>query len=149
VRRLALLWLPSAKHVVVVGGGLVGRALAGSVAGRCRVVTLLEAGPNLGLPMASPRRWTAVRRAGEHHVELVRNATLVEITATDVAYDVGGGQRRVAADEVIIAGDVHPGAPLADQLRAHGIEVHVVGDAGEVGYIEGAVHSAWRVARSL
>jgi hypothetical protein len=27
--------------------------------------------------------------------------------------------------------------------------VQVVGDAHEVGYIEGAIHSAWRVARAL
>ena len=34
-------------------------------------------------------------------------------------------------------------------LRRRGVEVHVVGDAGDVGYIEGAIRSAWQVAREL
>ena len=76
-----------------------------------------------------------------------REAAVVEITASEVVYDVGDNRRRVAADTVVVAGEVRPGAPLADALRARGVEVHVVGDAGEVGYIEGAIHSAWRVAR--
>jgi len=50
---------------------------------------------------------------------------------------------------VIVAGEVRSGAPLADELRAAGVEVHVVGDAAEVGYIEGAIHSAWSLARKL
>jgi hypothetical protein len=99
--------------------------------------------------MAAPRRWTAVRKAVAHGVDVVREATVVEITAADVVYEVGGEQRRAPADTVVVAGEVHAGAPLADALQARGVEVHVVGDAGEVGYIEGAIHSAWRVAGAL
>jgi hypothetical protein len=78
-----------------------------------------------------------------------RDATVIENTAIDVEYEVGGARRRAPADAVVVASEVHPGAPLADELRARGIDVHVVGDAAEVGYIEGAIRSAWRVARSL
>jgi 2,4-dienoyl-CoA reductase-like NADH-dependent reductase (Old Yellow Enzyme family) len=147
VRSLSRRWMPIGSRVVVLGGGLVGLELAEFLAERGRSVTVLEQGPAAGLPMAAPRRWTAVREAVAHGVDIVREAAVVEITASEVVYDVGDNRRRVAADTVVVAGEVRPGAPLADALRARGVEVHVVGDAGEVGYIEGAIHSAWRVAR--
>ncbi len=149
VRSLSRWWLPLGRRVVVVGGGLVGLELAEFLAARRRTVTVLEPGPAVGLPMAAPRRWAAVRRAASHGVDLVRRATVVEITAGEVVYDVGDDRRRTVADAVVIAGEVRAGAPLVDGLGALGVEVHVVGDAGEVGYIEGAVRSAWRVARGI
>jgi NADH dehydrogenase FAD-containing subunit len=99
--------------------------------------------------MAAPRRWTAVRTAASHGVDIVREATVVEIAVDEVVYEVGDSRRRVPADAVVIADEVRAGAPLADMLQARGVEVHVIGDAGEVGYIEGAIHSAWRVARAI
>jgi hypothetical protein len=55
----------------------------------------------------------------------------------------------VPAGSVIIASHVSSGSSLATELAATGIEVHTVGDAAAVGYIEGAVHSAWAVAAQL
>ena len=149
VRRLSRWWLPLGRRVVVVGGGLVGIELAEFLAERRRSVTVLEPGPAAGLPMAAPRRWTAIRTAAAHGVHVEREATLVAITADDVEFDVGGERRRVPADAVVVASEVRSGAPLADDLRRRGVEVHVVGDAADVGYIEGAIRSAWRTARAL
>lgn len=50
------------------------------------------------------------------------------------------------ADMVIYADGTTVAAPLADELRAAGIDVEVIGAAGDVGYIHGATHSAWEVA---
>jgi hypothetical protein len=47
---------------------------------------------------------------------------------------------------VIYADGTTAAAPLADDLRAAGIDCEVIGDAGEVGYIHGAIHSAWKAA---
>jgi hypothetical protein len=74
---------------------------------------------------------------------------VVAITTADVAYEVDGTERRVPADTVVIAGEVSAGADLATQLNDEGFEVHVVGDAAEVAYIDGAIHSAWHTARNL
>jgi NADPH-dependent 2,4-dienoyl-CoA reductase/sulfur reductase-like enzyme len=141
--------MPIGKRVVVVGGGLVGLELAEFLAERGRQVTVLEPGAHLGLPMAMPRRWTAVRRAVEHGVTLVRNAELVAIDRKHVTYRSPDGECRVDAADVVLAADVHPDTSLAERLRAAGFEVHVAGDAAAVGYIEGAIHSAWRVAADL
>ncbi len=149
IRDLTRKVLPIGKDVVVIGGSLVGLELAEFLAERRKTVTVLEHGAQAGLPMAIPRRWTAVRRATEHGVTVHRDAEVVEITASEVHYRVGDEMARVPADLVVVASYVEAGAPLADDLRARGLDVHVVGDAGEVGYIQGAVHSAWRVARAL
>jgi NADPH-dependent 2,4-dienoyl-CoA reductase/sulfur reductase-like enzyme len=149
IRALSRRWMPVADEVVVIGGGLVGLELAHFLAERGREVTVLERGAAMGLPMASPRRWTAVRRAREHRVNLVRRAEVTEITTTDVAYQAGDQATRVRAGTVIVASEVSPGSTLATELADLGLEVHTVGDAAEVGYIEGAVHSAWAVAATL
>ena len=143
-------FLPVGKDVVVVGGSLVGLELAEFFAERGKSVTVLEAGAQLGLPMALPRRWNAVRRAADHGVRLERQATVEQITATAVHYrDHDGVQRTASADLVVVASEVSSGAPLAEALRQQGVDVDLVGDAAEVGYIQGAIHSAWRVAREV
>jgi NADPH-dependent 2,4-dienoyl-CoA reductase/sulfur reductase-like enzyme len=149
IRELSKRWMPIGAQVVVLGGGLVGLELAEFLAERGRTVTVIEAGPVLGSAMAMPRRWAAVRRATEHGVTLVRNAAVVEITEHHVVYRVGDDEHRVAATDVVVADEVRPDGSLADELRSAGFEVEVVGDAAEVGYIDGAIHSAWRVARAL
>ena len=73
-----------------------------------------------------------------------------EITPSSVVYrDSEGRRATAAADLVVVASEVSSGAPLAKELADRGVAVEVVGDADEVGYIQGAVHSAWQVARHL
>jgi hypothetical protein len=55
----------------------------------------------------------------------------------------------VPADHVILASGVVPDPTVADRFRAEGFEVHVVGDAAAVGYIEGAVRSGYLTGRAL
>src|SRR3546814_2376478 len=68
--------------------------LAELLAERRRQVTVLEPGPAIGLPMASPRRWATVRKATAHGVELVRGAEVKEITASDVVFVLADGEPR-------------------------------------------------------
>ncbi len=149
IRKITERYFPVGKQVVVIGGSLVGLELADFLAERGRTVTLLEEGGQVGLPMAMPRRWHAVARAGRHGVTLHRRATAERITEDAVHYRTKEGADSVPADLVVVASEVSPSAPLADSLRALGVETHVVGDAGEVGYIDGAIHTAWQVARTL
>lgn len=149
VRRLSKTWMPIGRHVVIWGGGLVGLELAEFLAERDRKVTVLEEGPILGLPMAMPRRFAAVQQAIAHGVALFRNAKLTDIRRDVVVYRVGDEERTVRADTVVLAGGVEPDTKFADDLRSAGFDVKVVGDAEDVAYIEGAVHSAWAVAGAL
>ena len=141
--------MPIGRHVVIWGGGLVGVEIAEFLAERERAVTVLEEGPVVGLPMAMPRRFAAVRQATAHGVALVRNAELAEIRRDVVVYRAGDEERAVRADTVVLAGGVKPDTEFGDDLRKAGFDVRMVGDAHDVGYIEGAVHSAWTVVGTL
>lgn len=149
VRTLSKRWLPLGDDIVVVGGGLVGVELAEFLAERGRAVTVLEAGDKLGVEMAHPRRARALHEARAHGVELLTGAELVEITPTDVVFRVGDDEHRAAADQVVLASGVVPDTGLADAIRAAGHEVLVVGDAAEVGYIQGAVRSGYLAGRAV
>lgn len=150
IRKLTRTYLPMGKDVVVIGGSLVGLELAEWLAERGRNVTLLSGGQQLGLPMAMPRRWTAARKAGELGVTVHRFAKPTMITKDTVEFTVQDGTPQSApADAVIFADGTYAAAPLADDLAAAGIAHTVVGDAAEVGYIEGAIHSAWKFATSF
>jgi NADPH-dependent 2,4-dienoyl-CoA reductase/sulfur reductase-like enzyme len=137
------------KDVVVIGGSLVGLELAEFLAERGRRVTLLHEKQVLGLPLAMPRRWTAVKDAIAHGVEIHRNVHVDEITPDSVVWTVGEQKHRAKADMVVYADGTTAAAPLADDLRAAGFSVDVVGDAGAVNYIHGAMHTAWDVAIQL
>ncbi|MEU4839936.1 FAD-dependent oxidoreductase [Nocardia testacea] len=149
IRTVTRRYLPIGKNIVVIGGSLVGLELAEFLAERGRNVTLLEEGRQLGVPMAMPRRWTAVRHAGEAGVRLHRGATVLRITGTHVEFRIGEQMSSAPADMVVVASDVSARAPLAEALVGTVPEIHVVGDAAKVDYIQGAIHSAWEVATEL
>jgi 2,4-dienoyl-CoA reductase-like NADH-dependent reductase (Old Yellow Enzyme family)/NADPH-dependent 2,4-dienoyl-CoA reductase/sulfur reductase-like enzyme len=159
LRRLSRVWLPLGRRVVVVGGGLVGLELAVFLAERGRQVTIVDDGDQLGLPMALPRRWRAVAHAAEEGVRVHRGATVAGLLDAAVRLSVaapGDGAQRsvdVPADDVVVASGVEADTSRADALGTAlvgtGVEVHVVGDASGVGYIEGAVRSGFDVAAAL
>ena len=147
IRRLTKIALPMGKNVVVIGGSLVGLELAEFLGERGRNVTLLHDSQQLGLPLAMPRRWTAVRHAKHYGVDIKRNVKVTRITESSVEWtDAKGNAKSAPADMVIYADGTAAAAPLADALRAAGVDCEIIGDAGDVGYIHGAIHSAWKVA---
>lgn len=149
VRTMSKRWMPIGKRVVVVGGGLVGVELAEYLAERGRSVTVLEAGEKLGLEMAHPRRARALYEARSRGVDFITGAELSGITQSGVTFSVGEESRTVRADAVVIASGVHADDSVAEQLRAEGFEVQLVGDASSVDYIEGAVRTGYLAGRSL
>ena len=154
LRRLSRLWMPVGRRVAVIGGGLVGVELAGFLAGRGRVVTLLEESPYLGAEMALPRRMRAVHELEEAGVRMERRVAVTGIDPRAVNYRPAGADgwdqsRSVPADTVIYAAGVKPDPGLADRLRAAGLDARPVGDCAQVGYIQGAIHSGAAAAELI
>ena len=149
IRAVTRKFLPMGKDVVVMGGSLVGLELAEFLAERGRNVTLIEEGQQLGIPMAMPRRWTAVRHAKHVGVNIHRNSTVQRITKEHVEFRSGDKTLTAPADMVVVASGVSAQAPLADALAGVVSDVRIVGDASEVDYIEGAMHTAWKVAMDI
>ncbi len=150
LRRWSRWWLPLGRRVVVVGGGLVGLELATFLAERGRHVTVVEAGRQLGVPMALPRRWRSVRHANHEGVTMLRDSEVLDVVSGGVRVRTGGDEPVVVGcDDVVVAAGVEPDGSLAATLMALGVETVVVGDANAVGYIEGAVRSGHDVAVAL
>ncbi len=155
VRELSRRWMPIGQQVVVVGGGLVGTELAEFLAERGRKVTVIEEGAHLAVEMAHPRRWRALHEARDRGVDFRSGTQLVAVTVNEVVVravdeiddqteEGDSSELRITADTVLLAGGVRPDPSLADAIRSAvdpDVPVHIVGDAGEIGYIEGAIRS--------
>lgn len=149
VRSLSRLWMPIGRNIVIIHGDLVGTELAHFLAERGRTVHVLEPGAQPALAMAHPRRWRALHESRNAGVVFHTEAEATAISPTHVEYQQGEASLLLEADTVVIAGGVRADRSLADALLAEGHEVHVVGDAAEEWYIEGAVRSGHRVGAAL
>ena len=63
--------------------------------------------------------------------------------------DAEPASEEIPADTVIIATGLQPNPEPIDELRRAGTPVVVIGDAGGVGYLEGAIHQGFRTAIDL
>ena len=149
VRLLSRLWMPIGRRVVVVHGDLVGTEIAHFLADRGRIVHVLESGTQPATAMAHPRRWRTLHESRLAGVTFHTEAKTTSISPTQVEYRQADMTLHLDADTVIFAGAVHADRSLADALLADGHEVHIVGDADEEWYIEGAVRSGHRVGVAL
>ncbi|MGI9305188.1 MAG: FAD-dependent oxidoreductase, partial [Gammaproteobacteria bacterium] len=150
IRRLSKYWLPIGERVLVYGGGLVGVELAEFLAERGRTVTVLEPGVSFGKELPLVRRWRLMDTLRKENVRLLPSAELLEIESRHVRYRTESGQeQRRRADSVIMALGAEPDASLVKQLETVCDSVHCVGDAQELGYIDGAINNGNRLAREL
>lgn len=149
VARLSERYMPIGDDVVVIGGGLVGAELAEFLLERGRNVTVLEEGEKFALEMAHPRRWRVLNDLRDHGVELIAEVSGVRIGATDVSFRAGEEDRTIAAGTVVIASGLEADSSIADAFRAAGHDPVVIGDAGGIGYLEGAIHAGFHTAIAL
>jgi len=151
INRLSHWFLPLGKHIVIYGGGLVGVELAEFLAERHRIVTLIEPGPSFGKELMIVRRWRVMDTLRKLGVRLLKDSELIEIKQDRVSYRTPYAQiQSLQADAVIMALGAEPsGKELVERLKTVCADVRCIGDAHELGYIEGAVRSGNRVAREV
>lgn len=145
LQRLSHIWMPLGKRVTIIGGGLVGLELAEFLGERGRVVTVLEATRDLGVELSIVRRWRVLHNLKHLGVEVIRQAKVVGIDEKYVRYEEKGENHSVLSDTVVMATGIAADQTLADAITQAGFEVKVIGDSNEVGYIEGALDSGYRV----
>jgi len=149
-RELTRRWMPIGKRVVVIGGGLVGVELAEFLVERGRSVSVVEPGPDLASEMSPPRRWRILHELREHGVELRKNVRVERIEDDGlIVVDADETRTRMPADHIIVATGVRANLELEEAVRALGCEVHALGDCRGVGYIQGAILDAAKVARAI
>ncbi|CAI8777820.1 2,4-dienoyl-CoA reductase [Pseudomonas sp. IT-P253] len=151
ISHMSEYWLPLGKHVVIYGGGLVGVELAEFLAERGRKVTVIEPGVSFGKELMMVRRWRLMDTLRKLKVTLLSSSDLLEIKADRVVYRTATGQvQSRKADTVIMALGAKPsGEKLSRSLESECAHVHCIGDAQELGYIEGAIRTGNAVGRAL
>ena len=146
VRKVTHAWMPLGKHIVIIGGELVGVELAEFLAERGRTVTVVDETPRFGAGLPIVRRMRLLAELREHGVALQASARDIKIEADAVSFqDAAGDAQRVQAQQVIVAKGATGDSSLAELLRGSGFDVYEAGDCTGVGYIEGAIRGAQTV----
>lgn len=150
VRKATHAWMPLGDRVVIVGGELVGLELAEFLTERGRKVTVVDEAEKFGAGLTVLRRMRLIPELEEHGVRLAQAARNVAIGKDAVTWtDAEGAAQQAPCDTVIVAKGARGDTRLADELRAAGHHVHVIGDAIGVGYIEGAIWGAANAVREI
>jgi NADPH-dependent 2,4-dienoyl-CoA reductase/sulfur reductase-like enzyme len=147
VRRASKFWMPLGKHVVIIGGELVGLELGEFLVMRGRKVEVVDEAPRPGAGLTVARRMRLLEELREHGVGINSSVTDIQIGTNDVSFaDSQGNRQSRVADHVIIAKGATGNPALADRLAEKGFSVHAIGDCTGVGYIEGAMRGAAKVS---
>src|SRR3546814_1356380 len=101
-----------------------------------------------GLPIM--RRMWVSEEIKDHGVPLELGVADLRIEESCVRFTTSvGAARTIPMDNVIIAKGAAGERSLADALLSAGLEVRVVGDAAEIGYIEGEMRGGADAASDL
>lgn len=147
VRKASKLWMPVGERVVIIGGELVGLELAEFLHERGRHVIVVDSEPQLGRGLSPARRQVMLGQMPLDGIALHESASAIRIGDRAVNFTTEAGEAiEAAADTVIIAKGAEANTGLFDELKAAGIDAHMVGDCQGVGYIMGAVRNAADIA---
>ncbi|MFM7028282.1 MAG: FAD-dependent oxidoreductase [Chakrabartia sp.] len=150
VRKATHAWMPLGKNIVIIGGELVGVELAEFLHERGRHVTIVDEAPRFGKGLTLVRRMRLLAELAEHGVAMQMGAQGISVEADAVCFtDAEGKVQRVPADHVIVAKGAEGDVSLGEALRAAGHDVHIIGDANGVGYIEGAMRGAYEACAAI
>jgi 2,4-dienoyl-CoA reductase (NADPH2) len=150
IRAATKLWMPLGRRVAIVGGDLAAVELAEFLAERGRRVTLLAMGDELAPEVGLKRRSEHMDRLDRLGVPVNTGVAIERISAGGVVLRrASGATALVAADRVILAGEVEPDTTLYDAIHARVPEAHAIGDCTGLGLIRKATEDAARVACAL
>ena len=150
VYEASKLWLPLPKKIVIIGSGLVGLELAEFLAERGREVTNIDEQKQPGEGLYIVRRMRLLTELKEIGVKIINNAKNIKIGDGNVTYtDAHDQTHTTAVQQVIVAKGASGNEQLAESLKNAGFNVHTIGDCNGVGYIEGAMEAAGKLAVTL
>jgi 2,4-dienoyl-CoA reductase-like NADH-dependent reductase (Old Yellow Enzyme family)/NADPH-dependent 2,4-dienoyl-CoA reductase/sulfur reductase-like enzyme len=150
LRGASRLWMPLGERIAIIGGELVGLELAEFLAHRGRKLAVIDDAPRLGSGLALLRRLRLLHELREAGVALFPGASEIAIAEGAVEFRAASGApARADADHVIVARGARGDTSLAEALERAGFAVHVIGDAGGIGYIDGAMRGAAELAAAL
>ncbi|MFC2046090.1 FAD-dependent oxidoreductase [Chloroflexota bacterium] len=136
--------------VAVLGGGMVGSETAEYLADHHRDVTLIEMLDTIAGDMPRVPRAYLMHRLEQFGVQIVTGARVEAITDQGVLVSVDGQFQMIEGfSSIVLATGSKPTDELVEELRDLVQELHVVGDAREVGRISDATSQAAEAALAV
>ena len=140
------------KHVVIVGGGMVGSETAEYLALKGGDVTILELRPDLAADMQARARSFLLESLREHKVKALTSTELVSVGPDGrvAVKDAYGSQRELPPfDTLVLALGYRPSNALCAELSLAGVPFTAIGDCRRVGKVLDAMHEAYTAAYNL
>ena len=139
------------KHVLVVGGGMIGCEIADFLGELKHDVTIVEFRDTMGADMISEHRKLVMNSFRENGIHQINNAKVCRFYSDGVDYETPEGTICALRgfDSVVLAMGYHNNDTLSKALIAHGIETYAVGDAVRARRALDATAEAFKVASKL
>jgi 2,4-dienoyl-CoA reductase (NADPH2) len=142
--------MPIGRRVVIQGADLAAIELAEFLAAAKRRVSIVATGDRLAGEVGHKRRTEHMDTLDRLGVAVNTGVVCERITRTGVVVRPERGTvREIAADTVILAGEVEPDTGFLDAVRDLVPEAHAVGDCTGLGLIRKATEEGMRVGCNL
>lgn len=135
-------------NVVVIGGGHAGAETANHIASYMKNVTIVELQEDIAMDEVDTPRNALLADLKKNEVRVCASTSVQEIKDHSVVVS-GKYNEEVECDTVVISIGHKPNTVLADELKAAGYDVRVIGDAVSVGLVGPAVRAGYLEGRRI
>lgn len=135
-------------NVVVIGGGHAGAETANHIASYMKNVTIVELQEDIAMDEVDTPRNALLADLKKNEVRVCASTSVQEIKDHSVIVS-GKYNEEVECDTVVISIGHKPNTVLADELKAAGYDVRVIGDAVSVGLVGPAVRAGYLEGRRI
>lgn len=135
-------------NVVVIGGGHAGAETANHIASYMKNVTIVELQEDIAMDEVDTPRNALLADLKKNKVRVCASTSVQEIKDHSVVVS-GKYNEEIECDTVVISIGHKPNTVLADELKAAGYDVRVIGDAVSVGLVGPAVRAGYLEGRRI
>jgi len=114
-----------------------------------RRITVIDMADRIGANVGPSTRWVLMQSLRRHGVTLRPRARLLEITVDAVIVETDAGTESIGADTVVLAVGSRPMNELAEDCRALGVPVILIGDAKAPRKFSDAIAEGYQEALNL
>jgi len=141
------------KHVVVLGGGVIGCEAALWLAQQGKNVTIIEILPEIltgGIPIQHMNRLMLLDLLTFHNVKVITNARVVEVDSRSLTLIDGGDSRKqLPTESLVVATGLQAERDLYDSLRGEFANLFLIGDSRKPQNILNAIWDGFHVAQAI
>jgi 2,4-dienoyl-CoA reductase-like NADH-dependent reductase (Old Yellow Enzyme family)/thioredoxin reductase len=141
---------PTAKKIVVVGGGATGCEIALHLAEYGCSVTLVEMLPKIGTGLETMTKKILRQKLNENKVRIMTDTRLTRVEDNGaILTDQDNQDIFLEAEKIVIAIGTRPDNRLYERIKAMGYEIHQIGDCLEPRSAKAAIYDSAVLGRAV